>query len=101
MKRKATDQICCDRHGDRGITENKIEKIFENFQQASSGTQAYIGGTGLGLAIVKQFGGSTRRNYSCRKHRLTKVCFSFTLAFPKNNAEAALDAVFSRMWTRK
>ena len=37
-----------------GITESKIERIFENFQQASSGTSRLFGGTGLGLAIVKQ-----------------------------------------------
>ena len=37
-----------------GIVESKIESIFENFQQASSGTSRIYGGTGLGLAIVKQ-----------------------------------------------
>ncbi len=37
-----------------GITDNKLETIFENFQQASSVTSRVYGGTGLGLAIVKQ-----------------------------------------------
>ncbi len=36
-----------------GIEKNKIGKIFENFQQATSGTSRVFGGTGLGLAIVK------------------------------------------------
>ena len=37
-----------------GIAKNKIASVFENFQQASSGTSRLYGGTGLGLAIVKQ-----------------------------------------------
>lgn len=37
-----------------GIVDYKLEKIFENFQQASHGTSRLYGGTGLGLAIVKQ-----------------------------------------------
>jgi PAS domain S-box-containing protein len=74
-----------------GIPKNKIEKIFENFQQATSGTSRLYGGTGLGLAIVKQLvepqGGSI--------HVTSKVdegsTFSFTLTFLKTKAEAELE----------
>jgi len=37
-----------------GIAESKLDKIFETFRQATSGTSRLYGGTGLGLAIVKQ-----------------------------------------------
>jgi PAS domain S-box-containing protein len=71
-----------------GIEEDKIEQIFENFQQAYSGTSSLYGGTGLGLAIVKQLvepqGGSI--------HVESKInegsTFSFNLIFKKTIAEA-------------
>lgn len=47
-----------------GIPEDKLEKIFEPFQQADSSTTREHGGTGLGLTISKRFcemmGGSIR-----------------------------------------
>jgi PAS domain S-box-containing protein len=75
-----------------GIPENRIDNIFENFQQASSGTARLYGGTGLGLAIVKQLvepqGGSIRV--------ISKIdegsTFSFILSFQKTKAEAEHDA---------
>ncbi len=71
-----------------GIQANKIDNVFDNFQQATSGTARLYGGTGLGLAIVKQLveqqGGST--------HVKSKVdegsTFSFILSFKKTKAEA-------------
>jgi PAS domain S-box-containing protein len=74
-----------------GIPENKIEKIFENFQQASSGTSRLYGGTGLGLAIVKQLvepqGGSIRVQSTIDQGST----FSFILSFLKTNAPAELE----------
>ncbi|MGV8945607.1 MAG: PAS domain S-box protein [Lutibacter sp.] len=74
-----------------GIPENKTERIFENFQQASSGTSRLFGGTGLGLAIVKQLvepqGGSITVNSKVNEGST----FSFTLSFLKTKAEAALE----------
>jgi PAS domain S-box-containing protein len=66
-----------------GIAENNLETIFENFQQASSGTSRLYGGTGLGLAIVKQLvelqGGSIQVSSKVNEGST----FSFTLNFQK------------------
>jgi PAS domain S-box-containing protein len=70
-----------------GIAENKLEKIFEKFQQASSRTSRLYGGTGLGLSIVKQLvepqGGSIRVKSKIGEGSV----FSFILNFQKTNAE--------------
>ncbi len=76
-----------------GIAKDKIGKIFDNFQQASSGTSRLYGGTGLGLAIVKQLvepqGGSIEV--------VSKVnegsTFSFSLSFLKTDAEAEAEII--------
>ena len=74
-----------------GIPKEKTGTIFENFQQASSGTSRLYGGTGLGLAIVKQLvepqGGSIRVRSTVNEGST----FSFTLSFQKTNAEAELE----------
>jgi signal transduction histidine kinase/FixJ family two-component response regulator len=74
-----------------GIPETKMENIFENFQQATSGTSRLYGGTGLGLAIVKQLveaqGGSIRV-----KSKIDEgSTFSFTLSFLKTKVEAEIE----------
>ena len=74
-----------------GIPKEKIGKIFENFQQASSGTSRLYGGTGLGLAIVKQLiepqGGTIRVKSNLNEGST----FSFTLGFQKTNTDAELE----------
>ena len=71
-----------------GIAENKIEKIFENFQQASSGTSRLYGGTGLGLAIVKQLVEAQGGTISVKSKIDEGSTFSFILSFLKTKAEA-------------
>lgn len=69
-----------------GITATKLERIFENFQQASSSTSRIYGGTGLGLAIVKQLvekQGGTVWVESVVDEGST---FHFDLPFAKTNA---------------
>jgi PAS domain S-box-containing protein len=80
-----------------GIAAEKIPTIFENFQQATSGTSRLYGGTGLGLAIVKQLvetqGGSIEVE-SQIDHGST---FSFTLSFLKTKAEAKSEPLETKL----
>ena len=66
-----------------GIQEAKIESIFENFQQASSGTSRLYGGTGLGLAIVKQLVEKQGGSVSVVSQIASGSEFSFFLEFQK------------------
>ena len=75
-----------------GIPENKIGNIFENFQQATSGTSRLYGGTGLGLAIVKQLVEPQGGTISVKSEVDKGTTFSFTLSFAKTNKEAELQA---------
>jgi PAS domain S-box-containing protein len=74
-----------------GIAENKLEKIFENFQQASSGTSRLFGGTGLGLAIVKQLVEAQGGKITVKSKIDKGSCFSFTLPFQNTSADAAIE----------
>jgi PAS domain S-box-containing protein len=82
-----------------GIPEENIKTIFENFQQASSGTSRLYGGTGLGLAIVKQLveaqGGSIRVKSAVDQGST----FSFQLPFQKTKAEAESETEIAELDT--
>jgi len=73
-----------------GILENKMETIFENFQQASSGTSRIYGGTGLGLAIVKQLVEGQKGSIKVQSVIGQGSTFSFRLPFLKTNSEAQI-----------
>jgi len=71
-----------------GIEEDKIETIFENFQQAYNSTSSLYGGTGLGLAIVKQLVESQSGVIHVESKINEGSTFSFSLSFQKTTAEA-------------
>jgi PAS domain S-box-containing protein len=75
-----------------GIPESKIEKIFENFQQASSGTSRLYGGTGLGLAIVKQLVEAQKGTIQVSSKENEGSTFSFVLKFQKTNSETEFES---------
>ena len=74
-----------------GIKEDKIEKIFENFQQATADTSRLFGGTGLGLAIVKQLVEAQGGTIEVKSLVDVGTIFSFVLNFDKTNAKAVLE----------
>jgi PAS domain S-box-containing protein len=66
-----------------GIPENKLDTIFDNFQQATSGTSRIYGGTGLGLAIVKQLVVHQGGDVVVKSAPGKGSTFSFILTFKK------------------
>ena len=71
-----------------GIPENKIDTIFDNFQQASTGTSRLFGGTGLGLAIVKQLVEHQNGTIDVKSKMDEGSIFSFILNFKKTTSKA-------------
>lgn len=74
-----------------GIAKDKIEHVFENFQQASSKTSRLYGGTGLGLAISKQLVESQGGTITVKSKVREGSTFSFILPFKKSYGETELE----------
>jgi CheY-like chemotaxis protein len=83
-KKKATLEFAIADTG-IGIPEDKIATIFENFQQASTGTSKMYGGTGLGLAIAKQLVESQGGSIGAKSKIDEGSTFSFIMSFQKTN----------------
>jgi PAS domain S-box-containing protein len=74
-----------------GIDESKLKNIFEDFQQATSGTSRLYGGTGLGLAIAKQLVEAQGGAISVKSKLNEGATFSFTLTFLKTTEKAEIE----------
>jgi len=70
-----------------GIPEDKLDKIFQSFEQADGGTAREYGGTGLGLTVSKQLvelhGGQIGVESTVGKGS----CFFFSLPFSEGRLE--------------
>ena len=83
-----------------GIPEDRMEHIFENFQQASSKTARLYGGTGLGLAISKQLVESQGGSITVKSKLEEGSTFRFILPFQKTNAEVESETVMKELITK-
>jgi PAS domain S-box-containing protein len=66
-----------------GIEAAKLGSVFDDFQQATSGTSRLYGGTGLGLAIVKNLVEPQGGSINVRSEYGQGSTFSFILSFRK------------------
>ncbi len=78
-----------------GISEDKLERIFESFEQGDGSTARTYGGTGLGLAVTKQLvelhGGKIWVKSQVGKGSQ----FTFTLPISSNQVKSQLDTLKS------
>ena len=73
-----------------GIAENKIDRIFEKFNQAENSTTRVFGGTGLGLAISYRLVSFMGGELKVESQFSLGSCFSFSLQLIKADPTAEL-----------
>ncbi|MFB2972675.1 ATP-binding protein [Aerosakkonema sp. BLCC-F183] len=70
-----------------GIQDDKLERIFESFEQADGSTARQYGGTGLGLAVTKQLVQLHRSEIRVESVVGKGSKFSFTLPLSQSQVE--------------
>lgn len=73
-----------------GIPQDKLQSIFENFNQAHSSDTRKYGGTGLGLSISKQIVELMGGNISIESEVGSGTTFSFAIQLPLGSKEKYL-----------
>ncbi|QJD58063.1 response regulator [Pseudomonas sp. gcc21] len=67
-----------------GIAADRLESMFEAFQQADSSTSRRFGGTGLGLSIARTFARSMGGDLSATSELNAGSCFILRLPFDRS-----------------
>ena len=80
-----------------GIADNKLNSIFNAFEQAEISTSTSYGGTGLGLAIVKQLVEGQGGSINLRSKLGEGSTFSFILTFGKTNIKSEAEVVIPKL----
>ncbi|WP_207890938.1 ATP-binding protein [Hymenobacter edaphi] len=75
-----------------GIEQAQLSAVFDDFQQASSGTARLYGGTGLGLAIVKNLVEAQGGTVHVKSTVGAGSTFGFVLRFGKTTALPEADS---------
>ncbi len=70
-----------------GISEEKLERIFEQFEQAEKYTSKKYGGTGLGLTITRKLVQLLGGNISVVSQINKGTCFTIELPFTSHQAK--------------
>jgi len=73
-----------------GIAADKVERLFQAFQQADASTTRTYGGTGLGLTICKELVEMMGGHINASSNADKGSCFYFTLSLPIAEANAII-----------
>jgi CheY-like chemotaxis protein/anti-sigma regulatory factor (Ser/Thr protein kinase) len=76
-----------------GISDDKLQKVFERFEQAELNTTRNYGGTGLGLSIAKQLVDLQGGEMHIKSAINEGTEFSFTLPFKKSKNEFPVNLI--------
>lgn len=74
-----------------GIPEDKIQKVFENFEQGDIDTNRKFGGTGLGLAIVKKLAEAQNGTVDVQSKMGRGTKFTVSLKFEIGSEDENID----------
>jgi len=78
-----------------GIAEDKLNKLFGNFNQVNTSDSRKYGGTGLGLSISKQLVELMGGNISVESKPGSGTTFSFVISFPKGSEQRLRNRILS------